>query len=108
MVLANFQVEDKLGRAQFFQETFFVANTILKIILKMLFFTLNNANIQFVEKKLIWRFYTTAKALLTTKWVKLIDKKEFAKTMLDKDSKTLVIYVVALETPLAGMAIYPL
>ena len=45
MVIAGFQVIDKLGRAQFFQETFVSANTIIEVILKMPFLTFNNANI---------------------------------------------------------------
>lgn len=34
----------------------------------------------------------------TTKNVKLINKKEFAKTALDKKSQTFVVYVIALKT----------
>lgn len=47
MVLVNFQVEDKLGKAWFFQETFLVANTILEVILGMLFFIFSRIDIQF-------------------------------------------------------------
>ena len=50
MVLADFQVEDKLGRAWFFQETFLLANISVEVVLDMLFLILNNANIQSVEK----------------------------------------------------------
>ena len=59
----------------------------------MLFLTLSNANVQFVEKELTWRSYTTAKTLPTIKRVELIDKKKFAKAVLDKNSKTFVIHV---------------
>lgn len=48
MVLANFQVENKLNRAQFFQETFLVAITTLEVIYGMFFFTPNRVNIQFI------------------------------------------------------------
>ena len=47
MVLADFQVEDKLGRTQFFQETYLVANNTSEVILGMHFLTLSNADIQF-------------------------------------------------------------
>ena len=47
MVLASFQVEDKLGRARFFQETFLVANTSVKVILGMPSLALSNADISF-------------------------------------------------------------
>ena len=52
MVLANFQVEDKLGRTRFFQETFLLANISAEVVLSMPFLTLSNADVQFVEKEL--------------------------------------------------------
>lgn len=45
MVLASFEVEDKFKKAYFFQETFLLANTSVKIVLGMLFFIFSNANI---------------------------------------------------------------
>ena len=47
MVLASFQVEDTLRRAQFFQEIFLMADLSIKVVLRMPFFTLSNANIKF-------------------------------------------------------------
>ena len=64
----------------------------------MLFLTLNNANVQFIEKKLIWRFYITAEALPTTKRVELIDKKKFAKKALNENFETFVTYVTSLAS----------
>ena len=98
MVLADFQVEDKLGKARFFQETFLLVNISAKIVLSMPFLTFSNADVQFVEKELIWRFYTTAEALSTTKRVKLINKKEFAKAALDENSETFVVYITSLSS----------
>ena len=95
MILASFQVEDKLGRIQFFQETFLLANISVEVVLGMLFLIFRNANVQFVEKELTWRSYTTAKALTTTKRVELINKKEFAKVALDEKSETFVVYVAS-------------
>ena len=63
----------------------------------MPFLTFSNADVQFIEKELIWRFYITAKALPTTKRIELIDKKEFAKAALDRNSKTFVIHVAFLN-----------
>ena len=51
--------------------------------------------------------YTTAKAVPTIKRIELLDKKKFAKAALDKESETFVMYILSLETPLAGTAIYP-
>ena len=52
MVLASFQVEDKFGRARFFQESFLLADISAEMVLGMPFLTLNNAEIQFAEQKL--------------------------------------------------------
>ena len=97
MILADFQVEDKLGRVRFFQETFLLADISAEVVLGMPFLTLSNADVQFVEKELTWRSYTTAEALPTTKRVELIDKKEFAKAALDENSETFVVHVASLN-----------
>ena len=76
------------------------------MVLRMLFLTLSNINIQFFEEKLTWKSYTTVKALLITKQVELINKKGFVKMVLDKNSETFLMYVAALEALLAGMWIY--
>ena len=95
IVLANIQMEDKLGRARFFQETFLLADISVEVVLGMPFLTLSNADVQFEEKELTWRPYTTAEALPTTKRVELINKKEFAKAALDEKSKTFIVYVAS-------------
>ena len=91
MVLANFQVEDKFGKARFFQETFSLANISVEVVLSMLFLILSNANVQFVEKKLTWRSYTTTEALPTSKQVEPINKIKFAKATL---VETFVVHIV--------------
>ena len=47
MVLASFQIEDTLGRARFFQETFLLADLSIKVVLRMSFLILSNADIKF-------------------------------------------------------------
>ena len=47
MVLASFQVEDTLGRARFFQETFLLADLSIEVVLEMPFLTLSNVDIKF-------------------------------------------------------------
>ena len=86
IVLASFQVGDKLERTRFFQETFLLADISTEVVLGMPFFALSHADVQLIEKELIWRSYTTTKALPTTKRVELIDKKEFAKAVLNENS----------------------
>ena len=97
MVIADFQVEDKGGRLRFFQETFLVADTKFKVILGIRFLKLSNADMSFSEKTLMWKLYTTNKALSTTKRVQLIDPKEFVIAALDADSETFVVHVAICE-----------
>ena len=59
----------------------------------MLFLKISNADISFDEKTLMWKTYTTNKALLTTKQVQIIDKKNFVIVVLDANSKTFVMQV---------------
>lgn len=74
-----------------------LADTSMKVVLGMLFFSPSNANFWFNIGKLIWRFYTVAKALPTTSRVELINKTEFAKAAVYDDVEIFVIHVAALE-----------
>ena len=67
MVIADFQVEDKVSRSRFFQETFIVANTKFEIILGILFLKISNTDVLLDEGILTWKTYITNKALPTTK-----------------------------------------
>lgn len=49
--------------------------------------------------------YTAIKALPVTQQMKLINEKKFAKTAPDKNSKTFVVHIIALEA--LKIAIYP-
>ncbi len=82
-----------LKKVWFLKEAFLLANTSIKMIVRMLFLIVLDANNPFVEKKLIWRSYKTAKVLLTTKRVELIDKKEFATMAIDENSETFIVYI---------------
>ena len=76
MVLVSFQVENKLGRARFFQETFLVADTSAEVILGMPFLTLSTVDANFAERELTWWSYNAAMALPITKRVQIIDRKK--------------------------------
>ena len=52
IVIADFQVENKVARPRFFQKTFLVANTKFEVILGMLFLKLSNTDMSFGEKTL--------------------------------------------------------
>ena len=93
IVVATFSVVNKINRVRFFEKTFLVANTSLEVVLRMLFLTLSDADIDFPDQKLRWRTYTTEKAFPTTRYVELVRKKEFAVAALDPKYKTFVIHV---------------
>ena len=97
MVIADFQMEDKSGRPRFFQETFLVANTKFKMILRMPFLKISNADITFGEGTLTWKLYTTNEALPTTERVQLVNPKEFVIAALDADRETFVVHVAIRE-----------
>ena len=86
-----------MGKIRFFEETFLLAKTSMKIALKMLFLALSNVKIQFNTESFTWRSYSAAEALSTTRWEELIDKHKFAKSVLNKNSKTFVVHVAALK-----------
>lgn len=68
------------------------------MILRMFFlFLLNNIDFWFDVRKLTRRSYTAVQILLTISRVQFIDKKEFTKAILNKNSKTFVIYMAILE-----------
>lgn len=70
----------------------------------MIFFlAFSNTNFQFGTEKLTCRSYIVVEVLSTTSWVELINKSEFAKVALDKNSGIFVVHVVVLE---AEMSIY--
>ena len=45
MVIAAFQVVDKLGRSRFFQETFLLADISMEVVLDMLFLSFSNTDV---------------------------------------------------------------
>ena len=53
MVIANFQVEDKIDRLRFFWETFLGTDTKFKLLLRMLFWKIKNADMLFDKKTLM-------------------------------------------------------
>ena len=69
----------------------------MAVIFEMSFLALSNADIQFNTESFTWRFYSIAEALSTTKWIELINKHEFVKSTLDKNSATFVVYIATLK-----------
>lgn len=72
-IIAGLLFWDKLKKSQFFAKIFLLANTKKKIVFEILFLIFSNANICFEKKKLVYRDYIVAKALLTILKDKFID-----------------------------------
>ena len=98
MVVAAFSVENKANQVRFFEETFLVANVSPKVVLGILFLILSGADIDFLERELWWKTYTTKEAFSTTRRIKFVGKKEFAAETLDPESETFVVHVVSLSS----------
>ena len=50
MAIAGFSIQDKSGKARFFEETILLADMSMELVLGMPFLALNNADIQFDTK----------------------------------------------------------
>lgn len=105
MVVIAFLVTDKVNWERFVEETFLLANVSPEVVIRIFFLTLNGANINYLDWELWWRTYTTKKALLTTKHVKLVEKKDFAVAALDLEYKTFIVHIVSLSSTL--LDVYP-
>lgn len=69
----------------------------------MPFLTLSNSDVEFAERELTWRTYTAAEALLTTKKVQIIDRKEFATAALDPSKGAFVVHVATLTSKIESL-----
>ena len=92
-MITDFQIDDKGNRPRFFWKPFLVANIKVEVILGMLFLKINNPNMAFGKKTLIWKSYTINKDLLATKQVQLVDPKEFVIAVLDANSEIFIVHV---------------
>ena len=91
---------------RFFEKTFLVANVSPKVVFKMLFLTLSSANIDFLDRKLWWRTYTTKEVLLITSRIELVGKKEFATAALDPEHEIFVVYVAFFSSTLLDVHLF--
>lgn len=85
-----------LKKRDFFKKMFLVANISVKVILDIFFLTLSNADILFVKRKLTWRSYTPAKALLITKRMQIISWKKFVAAALHLNKEAFIVQMAYL------------
>ena len=97
MVVIAFSVVDKANPVKFFEETFMVANVSAEVVFEMLFLTLSDVDVDFSDRELCWRIYTTKKAFPTTRRIELVGKKEFADIALDSELETYIVHVASLN-----------
>lgn len=94
MASAMLLIQDNLGRIRFCEKTFLLTNISIEVVPRILFLFLSNADIKFVKLgKLTRRTYIAVKALPTNSWVEHIDKREFAKAILDANSETFIMHI---------------
>lgn len=96
MIIAFFSIDNKSKRTWFFEEIFLLADINMDIALEIFFLLLSKTEINFNDCKLHWRLYIIINALPTTKWVKLVNKKEFVVIIFDLDNEIFEVYVVFL------------
>lgn len=80
IVIAGFQIQDKLRKAG------------------LPFLTLGSVEIRLAEKELVWR-YTAAEAIPTTRYVRIIDKKEILAAALNENDETFMAHIAAIVKP---------
>ena len=100
VVVAAFSVMDKANWVKFFKKTFLVANISPKVVFRMLFLTLTSADVDFSDWELWWKTYITKKALLTTRCIELVRKKEFTAAALDLEYEIYVVHIASLSSTL--------
>ena len=65
----------------------------MEVVFDMPFLTFSNNNVQFAKKKFTLKNYTNAKVLSTIQRIKLINKEKFAKSELDENITSFVVYI---------------
>ena len=98
MVFVAFLVKDKANQIRLFEETFLVTNISPQIVHGIAFLKLSDADIDFLRCELHWRTYTTKKALITTKRVKLVGKKEFAAAVFYPKYETYIVHIESISS----------
>lgn len=65
----------------------------MKLMLFMFFLAITSVNVSFIKNELIWKIYTIENIFLITYKIKLIDKNQFIKTILDGNIKVFITYI---------------
>lgn len=91
MMIDFLSINNKDRKFFSFKKTFLLADISIDIIFEMLYF---NIQINFSNRELKLRLYTTEKAFLTTSQVELVEKNEFAAVAVDLENEIFKVYIV--------------
>ena len=73
----------------------------------MLFLTLSGRDVDFLDRELQRRTYTTQEAFPTTRRDELVEKKEFAVAALDPEHETFVVHVASSSSTPLDAGVHP-
>ena len=90
-------MEDQEEKSRFFEETFLLVDISIYITLGILFLTLSNVKITFINCHISWKTYSVAEILLLIRQVELIRKKEFAITAFNPENEAFVVYLTLIS-----------
>ena len=108
MVVAAFIMVDKANRVRCFEETFLEANVSPEVVFGMFFLTLSGADVDFLDRELRWRTYTTKEAFPTTRHIKPVGNNKFTAATLNPEYETYVVHVTSFSyTPLIALDVHP-
>ena len=80
---------------KYFQTIFSITNTMIEVILRMLFLKLNNTDMLFGKEIFLQKLYITNKIFISIiNQVQIIDIKTFVIAILNMDSKSFVMHMV--------------
>lgn len=105
---AGFLLYDSQRRFQFFEKTLLFVDTIMEVVLRIVFLSLSNANLELDATKLTQKFYITVAALVIATTVKCLNQYQFVESEVDGNSNCFVIYVTVLKTLESVMSTYRL
>lgn len=93
-----FLFQNNLNKIKFFKKTFLLVNTSMELIPRMPFIWFYNANVKFAKKfeRIICIIYINIELLVITNQVKSINKKKFAKVILNKNFKIFIMDIATL------------
>lgn len=106
MVVMAFLIMDQADCIKFFKEIFLMTNVSPEIVFRILFLTLNSADINFLEQKLRYRTYTTKEVFLIIKRIELVREKEFATVAFDLEYKIFVVNIFSLTSFDSGVYLF--